>query len=113
MIACVAVIGKKVRSCLCLLHLPVCVGHPTCWQNNPLLLRVYVEANDILKFHFIVHASLDMIDDTKGMHSVASVKSMCLIQRRLQKRQHGAHRRSTWGSSTRSTTTKCMHSRAP
>ncbi len=36
-------------------------------QNNPLLLRVYAESNDILKFHFIVHASLDMIDDTKGV----------------------------------------------
>ena len=41
-VACVAVVGK---------------------QNNPLYIRVFREHEDKLKFHYVVHTSLDVVDE--------------------------------------------------
>ncbi|GJP54170.1 hypothetical protein CLOM_g13270 [Closterium sp. NIES-68] len=40
----------------------VCVGIVG-QANNPLYLQSFLEADDPLKFHFIVHCSLDVIDE--------------------------------------------------
>jgi hypothetical protein len=41
-VACVAVVGK---------------------QNNPLYVRVFREHEDKLKYHYVVHTSLDVVDE--------------------------------------------------
>ena len=37
-------------------------------QNNPLFIKSFTDGEDELKFHHIVHCSLDVIEE-KGMHS--------------------------------------------
>jgi hypothetical protein len=32
-------------------------------QNNPLYLKSYVQVEDQLKFHYIVHCSLDAVEE--------------------------------------------------
>jgi hypothetical protein len=35
-------------------------------QNNPLYLQSFIDGDDALKFHYIVHSSLDIIEE-KGL----------------------------------------------
>jgi hypothetical protein len=36
-------------------------------QNNPLFLRTYVPTEDEVKFHCIVHCSLDAVEEKGGL----------------------------------------------
>ena len=71
MIVCAAVIGQQV----CLgqeVMLPSKACDDMSWttmQNQPLYLRTFVPTEDEVKFHYIVHCSLDAVEE-KGRGSV-------------------------------------------
>lgn len=44
---------------------PVPVPVPVHLQNNPLLLRAFEPTDDLLKLHYVVHCSLDAVEEKR------------------------------------------------
>lgn len=65
-IACVAVVGKNVSWC------GNCMN--SYCKNNPLFVKAFDLQADVLKFHYIVHTALDVIED-KGIISFSRTKN--------------------------------------
>lgn len=49
-------------------------------QNNPLYLQSFMEGDDALKFHYIVHCSLDVIEEKGVQHLnfLVCYQSLCI-----------------------------------
>jgi hypothetical protein len=76
MIVCAAVIGQQVIPALDVAWSTggVCLTLKLQLQNQPLYLRALVPTEDEIKFHYIVHCSLDAIEEKGGcMHSISIV----------------------------------------
>jgi hypothetical protein len=44
-------------------------------QNNPIYLKSYIQVEDQLKFHYIVHCGLDSVEEKGAPRRPASTKS--------------------------------------
>jgi hypothetical protein len=61
--------------CVAILRpLPLFVSHDCLSQNNPLYIKSFDETESELKFHYIVHTSLDIVAE-KGRHTIDTAMS--------------------------------------
>jgi hypothetical protein len=79
MIVCAAVIGQQVRlaSSSCGFVEGGTSPHDSRLQNQPLYLRTFVPTEDEVKFHYIVHCSLDAVEEKGTGCWVLDTSSIC------------------------------------
>jgi hypothetical protein len=73
--ACVAIIGKNVRASRSSLSRALCI-YSADLQNNPLYIKSFDETESDLKFHYIVHTSLDIVAE-KGRPVLVHNATLC------------------------------------